>query len=130
MKEKPKITTAFFRYNVIAVLATIIDFLVFVILTQIFDIWYVTSTFIGAISGGITAFFLNRNWAFMSKEGRVSNQAIRYLIVWGGSILLNTYGLYLIVENTTTDEIISKIIVSVIVSIGFNFIMNRFYVYK
>ncbi len=130
MHEKPKILTAFFRYNMVAILATIVDFLVFILLTEVFEVWYVVATFTGAISGGITAFILNRNWAFMGRDGRLSRQAKKYLLVWGSSILLNTYGLYLLVENTNIDEVVSKIMISVLVGLGFNFLMNKFFVFK
>ena len=130
MYEKPKIITAFIRYNIVAVLATVVDFLVFILLTEVFEVWYVVATFISAVSGGIAAFILNRNWAFMSRDGHLSQQAKKYFLVWGSSILLNTSGLFLLVENTNISEIISKIIVSVIVGLGFNFLMNKFFVFK
>ena len=130
MKERPGALTSFFRYNIIAVLATLVDFLIFILLYEIFDIWYVASTFMSAICGGVAAFILNRNWTFMGKDGKLSSQAIKYLLVWGSSILLNTAGLYLIVENTDMGGIVSKIIVSVIVGICFNFLMNKYFVFK
>ena len=130
MYQKPKIITTFFRYNIVAILATIIDFLIFILLSEIFGIWYVASTFISAICGGIAAFVLNRNWAFMGKDGKLSNQATKYLVVWGGSILLNTLGLYLIVESIDIGSVISKIIVSAIVGIGYNFFMNKYLIFR
>lgn len=129
MAEKPKILTSFLRYNVSAILATITDFLVFVILIKIFGIWYIVATIFSALSGGIIAFVLNRNWAFISKSGKISRQAIRYFIVWGGSILLNTVGLFILVESTNINEIISKIIISVAVGFGFNFLMYKYFVF-
>ena len=130
MKKKPKTIILFFRYYVVAVLATITDFLVFIILSEIISFWYVSSTFISTICGGIIAFLLNRNWTFMGKDGKLSIQAIKYFIVWGGSILLNTLGIYLIVENTSIEEITSKIIISIIVGVGYNFFMNKYFVFK
>ena len=62
MKKKPKTIILFFRYYVVAVLATITDFLVFIILSEIISFWYVSSTFISTICGGIIAFLLNRNY--------------------------------------------------------------------
>ncbi len=130
MQEKPKILTSFFKYNIIAVLATGIDFIVFILLTETFDLWYVKSTVISAIIGGIAAFIMNRNWVFLSKGGQLSKQAIKYLIVWVSSIFLNAAGLFLIVESTNINEIISKIIVSILVGVGYNFLMYKFFVFK
>ncbi len=120
----------FFRYNVVALFATTLDFSLFIILSDIFQIWYVLSTFISAFIGGVVAFFLERNWTFVSKDGKISHQAIKYLIVWIISILLNTSGLYLIVEYTNIEQVISKVIVSVTVGIGFNFLTHNLLVFK
>jgi putative flippase GtrA len=130
MIEKPKILTSLFRYNIIAIAATATDFLIFIFLAKEMGVWYVASTFISAVTGGIVAFVLNRNWVFMSRDGRLTKQAAKYSIVWGSSILLNTLGLYLIVENTHLVEIVSKIIVSIVVGIGFNFLLNKFFVFN
>jgi len=120
----------FFRYNVVALFATTLDFSLFIILSDIFQIWYVLSTFISAFIGGVVAFFLERNWTFVSKDGKISHQAIKYLIVWIISILLNTSGLYIIVEYTNIEQVISKVIVSVTVGIGFNFLTHNLLVFK
>ena len=120
----------FFRYNVVALLATTLDFSLFIILSDIFQIWYVLSTFISAFIGGVVAFFLERNWTFVSKNGKITHQAIKYLIVWAISILLNTVGLYLFVEYFNIDTVISKVIVSVTVGICFNFLMHNHFVFK
>ena len=129
-QKKAKHLKRFFRYNVVALLATTLDFSLFIIFTDIFQIWYVASTFVSAIIGGVVAFFLERNWTFVSKDGKLSLQAIKYLIVWIISILLNTLGLFLLVEYTNIDQLISKVIISIIVGIGFNFLMHNFFVFK
>ena len=128
--NKKKNLKQFFRYNVVALFATTLDFSLFIILSDIFQIWYVLSTFISAFIGGVVAFFLERNWTFVSKDGKISHQAIKYLIVWIISILLNTSGLYIIVECTNIEQVISKVIVSVTVGIGFNFLTHNLLVFK
>lgn len=130
MGKHPNILTSFFRYNMVAILATTVDFLAFILLNNIFNLWYVASTFISAIIGGTLAFILNRNWVFLSKNGKPSFQVVKYIVVWGGSILLNTYGLYLIVENTNISEMLSKVLVSVFIGVSYNFLMSKFIIFK
>ncbi len=120
----------FFKYNIISLLATGIDFAMFVLLTKIFDIWYVYANLISAFSGGMFAFFMNRNWVFHSLNPNIKVQIIKYFLVWGGSIFLNTTGLYLLIENTALPEITAKIIIAVVVGVFFNFLMNRYYVFN
>jgi putative flippase GtrA len=43
---------------------------------------------------------------------------------------LNTALLYMFVEFITVQYIISRIIVAVIVGIGFNFITHKYYIFK
>ncbi len=130
MSKKPNIFTSFIRYNTIAIIATAVDFGIFMLFNDVLNFWYVSSSFLGALIGGITAFILNRNWVFYAKDKKIKIQAIKYILVWGGSITLNTYGLYLLVENTDLSEVISKMIVAVFVGVVYNFFMSRFFVFK
>ncbi len=110
--------------------ATAVDYTLFLLLSVVLDFWYLLASLIGLVMGGVTAFILQRNWTFKKKDEKLSSQAIRYITVWATSIFLNTTGLYLIVEFTKMSAIVAKIIVSVIVGIGFNFLMNKHFVFK
>ncbi len=120
----------FIKYNFVALLATLTDFAVFAFLTKVVGVWYVFATIISAVSGGIVAFIFNRNWVFDKKDGSISIQAKKYAMVWITSIILNATGLYVLVENAHITELYAKIIISVIVGVFFNFIMNKYYVFK
>ncbi len=130
MIKKQKTINAFLRYNVVAIIATATDFSIFILLSNFTQIWYVTATFASAVCGGIVSFILNRNWAFMSKDGKLSNQALKYILIWNGSIVLNTAGLYLIVETSHIDEVIAKVLVAIVVGVGFNFLMYKYFIFK
>jgi len=130
MNKISKPFSSFYRYNLVALMATSVDFVVLIFLTEVMHFWYVLSAFLGAFSGGITGFILGRNWAFMRKDGKLSSQALKYLLVWGASILLNTIGLYLVVEFIGFQYIISKIIVALVIGIGFNFFMHKNFTFK
>jgi len=130
MNKEPSLFTSFYRYNIVALMATAVDFALLIFLTEVFQLWYVFSAFTGAVAGGVTGFALGRNWAFMKRDGKLSAQAIKYLMVWITSIFLNTMGLYLIVEYLGIQYIISKIIIAIIVGVGFNFFMHRNFTFK
>ncbi|MDA3907429.1 MAG: GtrA family protein [Bacteroidales bacterium] len=122
--------TSFYRYNIVSLTATAVDFIMLIFLTEVLQFWYVLSAFLGAFMGGATGFALGRNWVFMRKDGKLSSQAIKYLMVWIVSIFLNTSGLYLIVEYFGIQYIISKIIVAIVVGVGFNFFMHKNFTFK
>jgi len=121
---------SFLKYNIVSLLATALDFTVFVILTKLLGTWYVLAAAISAVSGGMLAFWFNRNWVFDSKTGHIKNQAMKYIIVWISSILLNTIGIFLMVENTNLKPLYAKIIVAILVGVFFNFLMNKYYVFR
>ena len=122
--------TSFFRSQMSSILATLIDFLVFIFLEKIILIYYVLAAGISAIAGAIVSFLLGRNWAFRKKDGHLTSQAFRYIITSSTSLLLNTYGIYLLTENLVIDPLYSKIIISLLVGVFFNFLMYRYFVYK
>jgi putative flippase GtrA len=119
-----------FRHNTVAIIATALDYTLFIFFSEVLQFWYLLASFTGLVMGGITAFVLERNWTFKKKNGNLSAHAIRYLMVWATSIFLNTAGLYLVVEYIGIQYIISKIIVSIVVGIGFNFLMYKYFVFK
>lgn len=120
----------FFRYNTVALIASAVDFMCFFLLFEVFNVWYLLSASISASLGGLTAFMLNWKWVFKSQAKTWRLQLTKYIIAWGGSILLNVYGLYLLVENSEINEIVAKIIVSVMVGFFYNFFVSKNIVFK
>ncbi|MBV2247370.1 MAG: GtrA family protein [Lentimicrobium sp.] len=126
----PSNLTSFIRYNIVAGLATATDFLVLVLLTEVFQLWYMFSGIMGALSGGIVSFIIERNWAFRKRSGNIYLQSLKYSAVWVTSILLNITGLFLLVEYFHIHYILSKVIVAVVVGMGFNFLTHRYFIFK
>ena len=122
--------TSFIRYNIVAGLATATDFLVLVLLTEAFQLWYMFSAVTGAISGGVVSFIFERNWAFHKRHGSIYMQTLKYSAVWVTSILLNTSGLFLLVEYLHIHYILSKVIVAIVIGLGFNFFTHKYFVFN
>jgi len=134
----------FFRAQLSSQLASITDFTITIILVNVFSLYYVYANFIGSVCGGITNCVVNYRWTFKAMDVKKRYVAIRYLMVWLGSIFLNTSGIYLMTEllkkipllmrvpDFVYDNIfiISKIVVSLLVGFLWNFNMHRFFVYK
>lgn len=129
-KQRPSILVSFTRYQLVAILATGVDFVMLVFLTEIFGLWYLFSTITGATFGAITAFLLGRYWVFQSKEDKIHNQAFRYVIVAAGSVFLNSAGVYLLTDIVGLQYMISKVITAVIVGISYNYLLSRHFIFK
>lgn len=86
-----------------------------------------------AISGSLGAvvnFIINRYWSFGNTKTSVGNQLWKFVIVVIGSITLKSLGIHFFVDKWGWHFILSKIIVEIIVSLGFNFTLQKFWVFK
>lgn len=112
-----------------AAVASAVDFAVTLILAELLGVWYGYATFIGALSGGVVNCSVNYRWVFTAQPMGKVQIAMRYLLVWVGSILLNTLFTYLVTEFVGISYIIAKVVVAVMVAILWNYKMQRSYVF-
>ena len=120
----------FLKAQVASFSGTVIDFLTTLVSVEIFNVWYVTGNISGNICGGIANFYLGRNWVFQSKNKKVYIQGIRYIIVWVGSIILNTSGVFALTHFIGINYIISKVVVSLVVGFTYNYLLQNYFVFK
>jgi putative flippase GtrA len=120
----------FFRSQVVSLTATSVDFIVSILLNEILNIYYVTSTILGAICGAITSFTLGRNWAFLNRHGKIRKQAFRFIIISTFSVFANTTGVFFFKESFDISFIASRVIVAILIGVFFNFFMNRYFVFR
>lgn len=110
-------------------IASAVDFGVTILLANFCGLWYAYATFIGAISGGITNCSINYKWVFHAFGMKKKYIAMRYTIVWCGSIVLNTCGTYALTELSGQNYLISKVVVAVIVAVFWNYELQNHYVF-
>ena len=130
MHNLKKTIITFTKAQCSAWVASCIDFVITIILASVLDIWYVYATFLGALSGGIVNCTINYRWVFQPKGAKKKYVALKYIMVWGISILLNTCGTYIMTELTHSNYVISKAIVAAIIAITWNYQMQRLFVFK
>ena len=139
--EKRQSLFMFLRAQLSAQFATLADFILTYVCFQWLGIYYVMATSIGAITGGVVNCVINYKWAFATKDCQFKWVFFKYVLVWIGSFVLNVGGVFLLVEllkhHTYLWErassfylIIAKIIVSVIVSVGWNYVLHRYFVFQ
>lgn len=120
----------FLKAQLSSLIATAIDFFVTVALIEMVRLSYLTSSLIGAMAGAITNFTINKYWSFGQRENELKTQGIKYSIVWLGSISLNVILSNSLIKLLGIPYLISKIIVSVIVGITFNYQLQKHYVFR
>ena len=134
----------FLRAQLSSQLASLTDFLVTIILAKFLGLYYVRATFMGSVCGGVINCIVNYRWTFRGDSVKKRYIAIKYLFVWTGSIFLNTAGTYLVTEMLYRIDLIAalpsyvskdvflvaKIVVSLLVGFGWNYNMQRLFVYR
>jgi len=118
------------RAQAAAAAGTAVDFLVTIACVEWLHRWYVLAMVLGNVAGGITNFYLNRHLVFRATQQRAPAQGGRYLVVWLGSMLLNVTGVYLTTQVLSTHYILSKVLVSLLVGLGFTYSLQVHFVFK
>ena len=120
----------FAKAQIASLIASIIDYWCTVISVEIIGIWYVWASAIGTVIGGITNFSLGRNWVFRSRDKRRQSQMIKYIIVWTGDLILTTSGVFLLTHYTRLNYVISKVMVSLVMAISYNYPLQKKFVFR
>lgn len=119
----------FLKANIASLIASFFDYILTIMAVQIFGMNVVLASFAGNVFGGIVNFMLGRNWVFSAQQSGRWKQASRYFIVWIGNLLLNSSGMYLFTK-TSLYYITAKIITSIAVAVGYNYPLQKRYVFK
>ena len=109
--------------------ASAVDFSITVIATNFFGLWYVMASVLGTVSGGVVNFYVNRKWVFESQSPNMKRQIARYILVWVGNLIIVTAGVYLLTHFFNLNYVLSKIIISVITGLSYNYIMQRQFIF-
>lgn len=113
-----------------SLIASAADFLITVLLVELTGTRVVLASVEGTISGGIINFIINRSWVFAEGEKKARVQLFRYALVWTGNLALNASGMYLVTHYTNLNYILSKIFVSLLVGIFYNYYLQKKFVFK
>jgi len=124
----------FGKAQVSSFIGGIVDYLIMISITEFFGVHYILSIVIGGLVGAVVNFSINRHWAFRSKEvpyecsGR--RQLLRFCLVVINSIVLKTTGTWFFTSFMKIDYKISRVITDLIVSIIFNYMLQKHWVFK
>ncbi len=113
-----------------AFVATLVDYLMRIVLNKVIGFSYINATFFGALTGGIVNCCINYRFVFSGNDTRKRDVAWRYLTIWSGSILLNTAGTAFFKEVLGVKAYSSMLITSAIVALCWNYMMQRLFVFK
>lgn len=130
---KKKTVLEFLKAQLSAFSGGMLDYLVMVFCTEVLHIHYTISIAIGGIIGAVLNFSVNRYWTFNRNNASTSPvgmQLVKFIFVVAGSIALKSSGTYLFTNWLKLDYKITRIIVDIIVSLSFNYVLQKCWVFR
>lgn len=119
---------AFGRYAVTSALATTTDFALAGSLHAA-GVGAATATFCGCVAGGGVAFWVSRGWTFRAGATRALPQALRFLLVWATSAVLNSMGVPALLHWLSSFPA-AWALVRASVYLGWNYPLSRWFVFS
>lgn len=119
----------FFKAQTASLTASAIDFSITFVCVQLFGLWYVLGSILGTLTGGIVNFTMGRTWVFNSRDHGVKAQIYKYTFVWITYLLLITGGIYFLTHFTASNYLVSKLIMTSVFGIPYNFLLQKKFIF-
>ncbi|WP_316756868.1 GtrA family protein [Pedobacter aquatilis] len=120
----------YFKAQASSLTATAVDFLVTLLVANFFSSRYLTASIIGTVCGGMVNFYINRFWVFDAASKALKWQALKYILVWVGNLILVTLGVYFFTHFFNINYMLSKVFVSISVGISYNYYMQKLFIFS
>lgn len=121
---------SFFKAQAASLTATAVDFSLTVILKEWLHWWYLLASILGTVVGGIVNFSMSRRWVFSARDKKMYFQAVKYVLVWVGNLLLVSGGVFLLTRYGEISYLVSKVTVSIFVGYFYNYRLQKIFVFK
>lgn len=121
----------FAKAQLSAFIGGIVDFVLMIALTELYQWNYVYAIIVGGTVGAVINFSINKYWTFQSETFSNSfEEGLKFLCVVCGSIILKSAGTFLFTECLHIDYRISRLITDALVCFGFNYTLQRLWVFN
>lgn len=120
----------FGKAQVSAFLGGLFDYGIMVFCVEFFKLDLKSSIVVGGLCGAIINFSINKYWTYQAKKPSLTSQLIKFFIVVVSSIYLKANGTYFLTSTFHIDYKITRIVVDLFVSIGFNFMLQKYWVFR
>lgn len=104
-------------YLVVGVCTTLINYVIYAVLTEGVRLHYIASNVIGWVAAVAFSYFANGKWVYQSTARRGWREAGEFVFSRLFSLGLETALLFLLVDQLRADKLIAKLAVAVIVVI-------------
>jgi putative flippase GtrA len=118
----------FVKFNLVGLLNTALDFVLFSLLTW-FGVFYIWAQCISYVLGTINSYTLNKYWTFTQKGRLEPKQAMRFLVLNLGSLLLSLGMLAFLSDYMGINVLVAKLITTTVTTL-FNYAGNKLWVFR
>jgi putative flippase GtrA len=118
------------RAQAVLILGSAGDFGVTILLVELFHRPVLLANLAGNITGAILQFIFSRSWVFHANQGNIYLQWIRFILMWAGNFGLSAAGLYLLSSLMGLNYLLAKTIVSVLLGLTYNYIVQKWFVFR
>lgn len=118
----------FIKFNLVGLLNTALDFAIFALLTWL-SVYYIIAQCISYGMGMLNSYTLNKYWTFAQKGRLEPKQAIRFIVLNLGSLLLSLLLLALLKDHWHIKLLLAKLIATVVTTL-INFAGSKLWVFR
>jgi putative flippase GtrA len=126
---KNKIGIQFYKFIVVGVVATLVNYSIFYILLEFLKINYLISSAFGFLFGMVIGYFLNRKWTFQIEIKTTNAEIIKYFLVYTFSLILSLIFLKITVDAFKINAKIANFFALILTTFT-NFIGIKITVFK
>lgn len=119
----------FIKFCLVGCFGASVNYGLFYLFYKWFAVHYVVASLCGYFVAAAAIFIFNHQWTFAVKQGRVSRQFIKFIILIIFSFLMNGLSIYLFTEGLHLRAEVSQLITMVITTI-INFTGSKSWVFK
>jgi len=119
----------FIKFALTGVLNTAIDFGIYTLCLEVFKLDIKIAQPAGQCVAIVNSYFMNKNWTFQKRKNYNVTEILKFLLINGISIAINTMGVYILHDILGVNEYLCKIPVALF-TIAINYFGNKLFVFK
>ena len=124
-----RIVWQFIKFGIVGFSNTIISLIIYYVFIGI-GINYLLANTLGFLVSVVNAFYWNNKYVFTDKtETNAKRAFIKVFMTYGGSFLLSTFLIFIMVDYLSISEWIAPII-RLVVTVPLNFIINKLWAFR
>ena len=118
-----------FKFGIVGVMNTVVDFLVYTLLVSVLGWGLYISQVVSYSCGMLNSYVVNRKWTFSTKNGFFSKELVRFILLNLSTMLLGMIIIWVCTEHLMLHKLIAKLISTVLVLV-INFLVSNFWVFR